>query len=66
MFGDLNDPESEISKRIASNPVTVLRQEMGTEPNVYYIDADHSDLGNARQREGYLRIDTHRRQQERR
>ena len=65
VFGDLNDPESEISKLIASNPVTVLRQEMGTEPNVYYIDADHSDPSNGRPGEAYLRIDTHRRQQER-
>ncbi len=66
VFGDLNDPKSEISKLIASNPVTVLRQEMGTEPNVYYIEADHSDLNTSRPHAGYLRIETHRQQQERR
>jgi tetrathionate reductase subunit B len=65
IFGDLNDPESKISKMIASNPVTVLRQEMGTEPNVYYINADHSDPRQPGQRNEYIRIDTHRRNQER-
>lgn len=65
IFGDLNDPNSEISKKIASNPVTVLRQEQGTEPNVYYIAADHSDEHNAKSQGRYVRVDTHRRQQER-
>ncbi len=65
IFGDLNDPESKISKMIASNPVTVLRQEMGTEPNVYYINADHSDPRQPGQRHEYIRVDTHRRNQER-
>lgn len=43
VFGDLNDPTSEASILIASNPTTRLRQEMGTEPNVFYIGADHTD-----------------------
>ena len=66
IFGDLNDPDSEISKLIATNPVTVLRPEMGTEPNVYYIAADHSDPHTSHADGRYIRIETHRRQQERR
>ena len=60
IFGDLNDPNSEISKKIAKTPVTVLHKSMGTEPNVYYIAADHS--GRYEQNKGrYVRVDTHRR-----
>lgn len=65
IFGDLTDPESEISKQIATNPVTVLRPEMGTEPHVYYIAADHSDPHTTHVHGQYLRVETHRRQQER-
>ncbi len=65
IFGDLNDPESEISKKIATNPVTVLHQEMGTEPNVYYIEADHTDPRIPGERAEYIRVETHRRKQER-
>lgn len=66
IFGDLNDPDSEISRMIAMNPVTVLREEMGTEPNVYYIALDHTDPHYAKKNGKYVRIDTHRRQLERR
>ncbi|MDH3594237.1 MAG: 4Fe-4S dicluster domain-containing protein [Rhodospirillales bacterium] len=66
IFGDLNDPQSEISKLIARNPVTVLRQEMGTEPNVFYIDADHTDPNGATNNGQYVRVDTHRQHAERR
>jgi tetrathionate reductase subunit B len=61
VFGDLNDPESEISVMIAENPVSTLRSEMGTQPNVYYIDADHSDPSDPkRPGGGELRVITHR------
>ena len=39
-FGDLNDPESEVSKMLTENEVSVLRPEMHTNPNVYYIGLD--------------------------
>lgn len=39
-IGNLNDPNSEVSKLIAENPVHVLKPEMGTKPRVFYIGAD--------------------------
>ena len=36
VVGDLNDPDSEISRRLAANPVKRLRENLGTEPKVYY------------------------------
>lgn len=66
IFGDLNDPDSEISRTIATNPVTVLRPEQGTQPNVYYIAADHADENETRLTGQYLRVDTNRRYAERR
>jgi len=41
VFGDLHDPNSEVSRLIATNPVQVLKPDRGTEPRVYYIGADH-------------------------
>ncbi len=38
-FGDLKDEGSEIAHLIESNPTTRLREELGTEPSVYYIPA---------------------------
>jgi molybdopterin-containing oxidoreductase family iron-sulfur binding subunit len=35
--GDLNDPESGVSKLIASNSVKRIREDLGTEPKVHYI-----------------------------
>lgn len=37
IFGDLDDPNSEISKMIADNPITVLLPEQNTHPKVFYI-----------------------------
>ena len=40
IFGDLNDPNSEIARLMATHPVQVLKPEMATKPQVFYIDAD--------------------------
>lgn len=36
-FGDLNDPESEISRLIHDRRAIRLKEEFGTNPNVYYL-----------------------------
>ena len=36
-FGDLDDPNSEVSKLIRERGGSTLRSEMGTEPSVYYL-----------------------------
>ena len=37
IFGDLNNPESEISRLVAERRHFRLKEELGTEPNVYYL-----------------------------
>lgn len=36
-FGDINDPNSEVSKIIAKKKATQLKKEYGTRPQVYYV-----------------------------
>lgn len=36
-FGDLNDPESNVSKLLAKHPSYRLREDLGTAPRVYYL-----------------------------
>jgi Fe-S-cluster-containing dehydrogenase component len=36
-FGNLNDPNSTVSQIINNQPTLRLREDLGTEPNVYYI-----------------------------
>jgi Fe-S-cluster-containing dehydrogenase component len=40
VFGNLNDPDSEISHVLETRPSLRLREELGTEPSVYYIPVD--------------------------
>jgi len=40
IFGDLNDPASNVSKALKSHVTYRLRESLGTEPRVYYIPAD--------------------------
>jgi tetrathionate reductase subunit B len=40
IFGDVNDPQSEIARVLAINPVQVLKPEKDTLPHVFYIAAD--------------------------
>ncbi len=42
--GDLDDPQSPISQLAARTPVTVRKPEKGTQPHLFYIDADESAL----------------------
>ncbi|MBI2851113.1 MAG: 4Fe-4S dicluster domain-containing protein [Chloroflexi bacterium] len=38
-FGDLNDPESKVSKLLAQKPSFRLAEDIGTEPRVHYVGA---------------------------
>jgi Fe-S-cluster-containing dehydrogenase component len=38
IFGDLDDPESAIARKVAANPVEVWKPEAETRPRVLYID----------------------------
>jgi tetrathionate reductase subunit B len=46
VFGDLNNPDAEVTRLISRHPFQMLKPEMGTYPKVYYIaaDADAMDL----------------------
>jgi len=57
IVGDISDPESEISKLIAANPVSQLRLEIGTMPNCYYIGLDMTDE-NTKKPGQYVRVTT--------
>lgn len=40
VFGDMNDPESEVTRLLSLNAVQVLKPDRDTLPHVFYVDAD--------------------------
>ncbi|MEA5025795.1 tetrathionate reductase beta subunit [Desulfitobacterium sp. LBE] len=44
VFGDLNDPTSEVAKLVATQPVKVLKPETNNAPQTYYIGADEKAI----------------------
>ncbi|MCS6873692.1 MAG: NrfD/PsrC family molybdoenzyme membrane anchor subunit [Acidobacteriota bacterium] len=42
--GDMDDPNTEISKLLARETVSVRKPEKGTKPKLYYIDGDRTSL----------------------
>lgn len=46
MFGDLNDPESQVSKVLRRYPSFRLRESLGTGPRVYYLPPRDKDKDN--------------------
>ncbi len=45
VFGDINDPHSDISKKLATTPTSVIKPELGTQPKVFYVQADYALQG---------------------
>ena len=39
IFGDLDDPNSEVNKLLGKHQPSRLKEELGTEPKIYYIRA---------------------------
>ena len=44
-FGNLNDPESEVSKLIIQEGAITLKSELGPQPSVYYIAPNQEVMG---------------------
>ncbi len=44
LAGDLDDPDSEISRKVAQNNVTVRKPEQGTSPKLFYIEGGEVHL----------------------
>lgn len=43
-FGDLNDPESSVSKQLSKHSSFRLREGLGTEPRVYYLPVHNDEV----------------------
>ena len=44
-FGDLNDPNADIARLISTSTVQVMKPEMGTYPQAYYVEMDVDIVG---------------------
>ena len=60
IFGDLNDPSSEIAKLVEKHETTVLRRDDKTKPSVFYIGADWIESKRDKKAKQFSRVDTHR------
>jgi tetrathionate reductase subunit B len=45
IFGDIDDPDSRISRALASVGTNVIKPELGTKPKVFYVQADQRLMG---------------------
>lgn len=54
IFGDINDPKSEVSRVLATNATQVLKEDMQTEPFVFYIGADQTAMSNVEEEVNYF------------
>ncbi|MDO8673522.1 MAG: 4Fe-4S binding protein, partial [Dehalococcoidia bacterium] len=43
-FGNILDPQSDLSRLLSTQPVRVLKREMATNPHVFYIGGDESAM----------------------
>jgi len=44
IFGDVNDPNSNVSQLLDQHATYRLRENLGTKPHVYYIPAEASTM----------------------
>ena len=44
IFGDLNDPRSEVNEWLSNHSSYRLRENLGTNPRVYYLPADPQEM----------------------
>ena len=44
-FGDLNDPNSDVTRLISKNSTNRLKPEMGTLPHIFYIELEEGMTG---------------------
>jgi len=60
VFGDLNDPNSEVAKLVEEFDTTVLMRDKKTKPSVFYIGADYLEAKDVKAATPNIRLDTHR------